>query len=67
MGIKPWTMPYRMMEKFEDFDGESYQVVLPFSGDHPDLPFNFQQAMRRLRAVERRMAGSDKAVLITHM
>ncbi|KRZ01244.1 hypothetical protein T11_439 [Trichinella zimbabwensis] len=53
----------RMMEKFEEslsFDGERYQVGLPWSGGQADLPVNIKQAMRRLTAVERRLARSDK-------
>ncbi|XP_003369448.1 conserved hypothetical protein [Trichinella spiralis] len=53
----------RMVEKFEDslsFDGERYQVRLPWSRSQPDLPVRIKQAMRQLTAVERRLARSDK-------
>ncbi|KRX87010.1 hypothetical protein T12_405 [Trichinella patagoniensis] len=52
-----------MMEKLEDslsFDGKRYKVGLPFSGDQSDILVNFKQAIRRHRAVKRRLAGSDK-------
>ncbi|KRZ84036.1 hypothetical protein T08_14509 [Trichinella sp. T8] len=53
----------RMKEKFEDslsFDGKRYQDGLPFSGDQSYVLVNFKQAIRRLRAVKRHLAGSDK-------
>ncbi|KRX69285.1 hypothetical protein T12_9345 [Trichinella patagoniensis] len=33
---------------------------LSFSGDQSDILVNFKQAIRRHRAVKRRLAGSDK-------
>ena len=34
------------------FDGERYEVALPWSKDQPDLKNNYNQAFKRLLSVE---------------
>ena len=34
------------------FDGERYEVGLPWKRDHPELASNYQQALRRMLKVE---------------
>ncbi|KRY38791.1 hypothetical protein T01_2128 [Trichinella spiralis] len=51
------------LAKFEEglpFDGERYEVRLPWLPSRPSLPNNFPQAMRRLFAVERRLARCEE-------
>ncbi|KRZ83330.1 hypothetical protein T08_6177 [Trichinella sp. T8] len=42
------------------FDGERYEVHLPWLPSRPSLPNNFPQARRRLLAVERRLARCEE-------
>ncbi|KRZ02034.1 hypothetical protein T11_9085 [Trichinella zimbabwensis] len=51
-------MDAEALKKFEEtlsFDGERYQVCLPFYPRLPDLPDNLNQVRRHLMAVERRL------------
>ncbi|KRY06987.1 hypothetical protein T03_2121, partial [Trichinella britovi] len=51
------------LQRFEEglsFDGERYEVHLPWVPSRPSLPNNFPQARRRLLAVERRLARREE-------
>ncbi|KRZ81486.1 hypothetical protein T08_10859, partial [Trichinella sp. T8] len=51
------------LQRFEEglsFDGERYEVHLPWLPRRPSLPNNFPQARRRLLAVERRLARCEE-------
>ncbi|KRZ81667.1 hypothetical protein T08_12140, partial [Trichinella sp. T8] len=51
------------LQRFEEglsFDGERYEVHLPWLPRRPSLPNNFPQARRRLLAVERRLARREE-------
>ncbi|XP_003366727.1 zinc knuckle protein, partial [Trichinella spiralis] len=51
------------LQRFEEglsFDGERYEVHLPWLPSRPSLPNNFPQARRRLLAVERRLARCEE-------
>ncbi|KRX86447.1 hypothetical protein T4E_10538 [Trichinella pseudospiralis] len=51
------------LQRFEQglsFDGERYEVHLPWLPSRPSLPNNFPQARRRLLAVERRLARCEE-------
>ena len=37
------------------FDGQNYEVQLPWRKDHPRLENNYAQAVRRLESIERRL------------
>ena len=42
------------------FDGERYEVGLPWKKDHPPLVDNYGQAYQRLFSTERRLAKDSK-------
>ena len=42
------------------FDGERYEVGLPWKRDHPELASNYQQALRRMLKVERALHEDER-------
>ena len=59
MGIQPRECS--VYDKFENgiaYDGERYQVSLPWKESHPPLPDNYDLALRRLNGLLRRLRQS---------
>ena len=42
------------------FDGERYEVALPWRKDHPELTNNYKQALKRLQSVENQLRKSEE-------
>ena len=45
------------------FDGERYEVALPWKKDHPELNNNYKQAFKRLQSVETQLRKNEEKAL----